>query len=118
MLVRLLLILSLVTSSAASLSAQHFARRGAACRCDPAGKARRPRFLLPVVGGLGFLPVLAARDSQPPILAIPSLVHADVPKSALEGERALEIGALAPDTATTLPTLMLNAGCLVLDAHS
>ena len=37
-----------------------------------------------------------------------------MPQSALEGERALEIGALAPDTATSLPTFMFIAGCLVL----
>jgi sortase A len=93
-----------------------FARRFATCRCEPDGKPRKPRFLLPVAGGIGFLPIaLAARDSQPPTLALPSLVdiHDETPRSALEGERALEVGALAPDTATTLPTLMVIAAALV-----
>jgi len=97
--------------------AQHFARRTASCRCDPSGKPRKPRFLLPLAGGIGILPVsIAARDSQLPTLGLPSLVDIrdNTPRNALEGERALEVGALAPDTATTLPTLMLAASGLVL----
>jgi LPXTG-site transpeptidase (sortase) family protein len=35
------------------------------------------------------------------------------PRSALEGERALEVGALAPDTATVLPTVMLIAAMIL-----
>jgi sortase A len=92
------------------------ARRFAACRCDPSGKTKKPRFLLPVAGGLGFLPIAAAaRDSQLPTLALPSLVDIrdDSPRNALEGERALEVGALAPDTATTLPTMMVVAAMLL-----
>jgi sortase A len=89
--------------------------RGAACRCQPDGKPRKPRFLLPVAGGIGFLPVLAARDSQLPSIALPALVDIrdTSPRNALEGERALEVGALAPDTATALPTVMLIAVILV-----
>jgi sortase A len=116
--IRLVVFLLLASLSATDLQAQRFfSRRAAACRCEPGGKPRKPRFLLPVAGGLGFLPVsLAARDSLLPSVAIPSLVDIrdDTPRNALEGERALEVGALAPDTATTLPTLMLAAGCLVL----
>ena len=115
-LVRLLLILSLATLPFAPLPAQHFARRGDACKCEPSSKTRKPRFWLPMAGGFGFLPVVASSDSQPPVLAMPSLVdiRSNVPMTALEGERALAIGAVAPDTATTLPTLMLAAGCFVL----
>jgi LPXTG-site transpeptidase (sortase) family protein len=115
--VRLILILLLGTLPATDLHAQRFFRRAAACRCEPTGKTRKPKFLLPVAG-IGFLPVsLAARDSQPPMVAIPSIVDIradDTPRNALEGERALEVGALAPDTATTLPTLMVFASLLTL----
>jgi sortase A len=38
----------------------------------------------------------------------------DTPRNALEGERALAVGALAPDTATVLPTVMVIAAVLVL----
>jgi len=111
--VRIALALLLIALPASDVKAQSaFARRFAACRCDPSGKSKKPRFLLPVAGGLGFLPIAAAaRDSQVPTLALPSLVDIrdNSPRNALEGERALEMGALAPDTATTLPTLMLIA---------
>jgi sortase A len=69
-----------------------------------------------VAGGLGFLPIsVAARDSQVPTLGLPSLVDIrdSSPRNALEGERALEVGALAPDTATVLPTIMLVAAALL-----
>jgi sortase A len=117
-LARLILIVLLVASASMSLEAQHFARRAsaAACRCEPPGKPRKPRFLLPIAGGIGILPVsLAARDSTLPLVAFPSLVDIrdNTPRNAVEGERALEVGALAPDTATSLPTLMLLAGVLV-----
>lgn len=108
------LLVALPVSDAKAQSA--FARRFAACRCDRSGSAKKPRFLLPVAGGLGFLPIVAAaRDSQLPTLALPSLVEIrdNSPRSALEGERALEMGALAPDTATTLPTMMLIAAMLL-----
>jgi len=105
-------------SSVAELSAQ--AARGLrpnnACRCEPE-KSRRPRFLLPVAGGIGFLPVaFAVRDSQLPSLDFPLLVDIrdSSPRNAVEGERALELGALAPDTATTLPTVMVVAAALVV----
>jgi sortase A len=61
--------------------------------------------------------VIAARDSQLPALGMPALVDIrdnNAPQNALEGERALEVGALAPDTATALPTIMLIAALLVL----
>jgi len=58
---------------------------------------------------------IAVRDSQLPTIGFPSLVDIrdNTPRNALEGERALEVGALAPDTATSLPTLMLLAAALV-----
>ena len=114
---RAVLILSLFALPLGNVEAQSRMRRVAACRCEPDGKPRKPRFLLPVAGGLGFLPIsVAARDSQIPTLALPALVdiHDDTPRNALEGERALEVGALAPDTATVLPTLMVIAAALVL----
>jgi sortase A len=92
-------------------------RNAAACRCDPSGKPRRPRLLLPVAGAIGFLPVaLAARDSQPPTVGFPTLVDIrdTSPKNAADGQRQLALGALAPDTATSLPTLMLIAATLTL----
>jgi len=117
-LVRLIVLVVLAAVPSMSAEAQHFAPRAssAACRCEPPGKPRKPRFLLPLAGGIGILPIsIAVRDSQLPMLAFPSLVDIrdDSPRNALEGERALEIGALAPDTATSLPTLMLIAGALV-----
>ena len=105
-------------SSVVELSAQ--AARGLrpnnACRCEPE-KSRRPPFLLPVAGGIGFLPVaFAVRDSQLPSLDFPSLVdiRGSSPRNAVEGERALALGALAPDTATSLPTVMVVAAALVV----
>ena len=117
MFARISLAVLLVALPISDMKAQSaFARRFAACRCDPSGKTKKPRFLLPVAGGLGFLPIAAAaRDSQLPTLALPSLVDIrdDSPRNALEGERALEVGALAPDTATTLPTMMAVATMLL-----
>ena len=117
MFVRIALAFLLVALPASDVKAQSaFARRFAACRCDPSGRSKKPRFLLPVAGGLGFLPIAAAaRDSQVPTLALPSLIDIrdTSPRNALEGERALEMGALAPDTATTLPTMMLIATLLL-----
>ena len=117
MIVRIALAFLLIALPASDLKAQSaFARRFAACRCDPSGRAKKPRFLLPVAGGLGFLPIAAAaRDSQVPTLALPSLVDIrdNSPRNALEGERALEMGALAPDTATSLPTMMVIAAVLL-----
>lgn len=114
MLVFLAVIMMVVSIPASALSAQQaFTTRRDACGCEPTnGKPRRPRFLLPLIGGIGILPVsIAARDSQLPSLAPPSLVEIrdNTPRNALEGERALAVGALAPDTATALPTLMLVA---------
>jgi len=115
--VRISLAFLLVALPLSDVKAQSaFARRFAACRCDPSGRTKKPRFLLPVAGGLGFLPIAAAaRDSQLPTLALPSLVDIrdNSPRNALEGERALEMGALAPDTATTLPTMMVIAAMLL-----
>src|SRR4030095_1725819 len=37
----------------------------------------------------------------------------NAPRNAIEGERALEVGTLAPGTATVLPTLMLIAVVLL-----
>jgi LPXTG-site transpeptidase (sortase) family protein len=115
--VRIALAFLLVAFPVSDVKAQFaFARRFAACRCDPGGGAKKPRFLLPVAGGLGFLPIAAAaRDSQLPTLALPSLVDIrdNSPRNALEGERALEMGALAPDTATALPTMMLISAMLL-----
>lgn len=117
MLVRLGFVLALLSGAFGEVGAQKsFSQRFATCRCEPEGRPRKPRFLLPVAG-LGFLPIsLAARDSQLPTLALPSLVDIrdDTPRNALEGERALEVGALAPDTATVLPTLMLIAAVLLV----
>jgi LPXTG-site transpeptidase (sortase) family protein len=59
---------------------------------------------------------MAARDSQLPTVGLPALVDIRdnaAPRSALEGERALEVGALAPDTATVLPTVMLIAAVIL-----
>jgi LPXTG-site transpeptidase (sortase) family protein len=110
---RFLLISALAIIPARTASAQmSVARRFASCRCEPDGKPRKPRFLLPLAGGLGFLPMsIAARDSQLPTLAFPSLVDIRdvVPRNAVEGERELAVGALAPDTATALPTLIVLA---------
>ena len=117
MLARLVLVLTLTVASAANVDAQSWlAHRAAACRCDPTDKTRKPRFLLPIAGGIGFLPLIAARDSQVPTLGLPSLVDIrdETPRNALEGQRELEVGALAPDTATVLPTVMLVAIVLVL----
>ena len=118
MLARISFVLLLVVSTATESLAQPAAARGlAACRCQPDGKPRKPRFLLPIAGGIGFLPVIAARDSQLPSLAMPALVDIrdnTAPKNALEGERAIEVGALAPDTATALPTIMVIAAVLLL----
>ena len=74
MLVRISLVVLLVALPISEVKAQSaLARRFAACRCDPSGKTKKPRFLLPVAGGLGFLPIAAAaRDSQLPTLALPS----------------------------------------------
>ena len=114
---RFILISALAIVPARTATAQtSVARRFATCRCEPDGKPRKPRFLLPLAGGLGFLPVsIAARDSQLPTLAFPSLVDIrDVtPRNALEGERELAVGALAPDTATALPTLMVIAAVIL-----
>lgn len=117
-LVRFLVVAMLAILPSASVNGQAaVTRRFAACRCEPPGGGpRKPRLLLPVAGGLGFLPIsIAARDSQLPTLELPQLVdiHDDTPRNALEGERALEVGALAPDTATVLPTLMAIAGALL-----
>ena len=117
MLAWLLLALTLTASSVATADAQSWlARRTAACRCEPSDKTRKPRFLLPVAGGFGFLPLIAARDSQLPALGLPSLVDIrdETPRNALEGERELAVGALAPNTATVLPTVMLIAASLLL----
>jgi sortase A len=92
-------------------------RSAAACQCGREAKPRRPRFLLPVAGGIGFLPVaLAVRDSQPAMLGLPALVDIrdTSPRDAVEGARQLAFGALAPDTATSLPTFMLIALLLTL----
>lgn len=116
-LVRLVLIFSLAAFPLSHVDAQSRAnRRFAACRCDPSSKPRKPRFLLPVAGGIGFLPIaVAARDSQLPTLGLPELVDIrdNAPRNAIEGARELEVGALAPDTATILPTLMLLAVLLL-----
>lgn len=118
MLARISLVLLLVGFPAADSFAQPVqARQVSACRCQPEGKPRKPRFLLPIAGGIGFLPVIAARDSQMPSLALPTLVDIrdnTAPQTALEGERALEVGAIAPDTATALPTIMLIAAAMLL----
>ena len=103
-------------SPSQSTAQSSVARRFAACRCDPTGKVRKPRFLLPVAGGLGFLPIsVAARDSQLPSLSLPELVDIrdTSPRNAVEGMRELAVGALAPDTATVLPTMMVVAAALL-----
>ena len=116
--VRLSLILFLIAGTAPGLGAQApAAGRFAACRCEPGAKPKKPRFLLPVAGGVGFLPIaMAARDSQLPAVGLSALVDIrdnPAPRTALDGERALEVGALAPDTATVLPTLMLVAAIIL-----
>lgn len=87
----------------------------AACACGRSAESssRKPRWLLPIAGGLGFLPVAMSRGAPGPAGA-PDL--ADIrdlpggwPQNALAGERQLAMGALAPDTATSLPTLMVLA---------
>jgi sortase A len=112
------LLVGVPADSASAQFSRAFSRKGAACRCTPQSKSRRPRFLLPVAGGIGFLPVsLAARDSMPAALDFPTVVDIRDPASppnAIEGERALAVGALAPDTATSLPTFMAVATILAL----
>ena len=87
----------------------------AACACGRSAESssRKPRWLLPIAGGLGFLPVAMSRGAPGPV-GTPDL--ADIrdlpgggPQNALAGERQLAMGALAPDTATSLPTLMVLA---------
>jgi len=111
--------LLLAALSAASAQGQSvFGRRVAACGCErSASSAKKPRWLLPIAGGLGFLPVAMSRGGPGPV-GVPAL--ADVrdiagggPRNALDGERALAVGALAPDTATSLPTLMVVAALLL-----
>ena len=118
MLILASLLIGVPVESASAQFSRAFSRKGAACRCSPQSKPRRPRFLLPVVGGLGFIPAsLAARDSLPTSVDFPSLVDirdAAAPPNAIEGERALAVGALAPDTATSLPTFMAVATILTL----
>lgn len=91
----------------------------AACACGRSAESssKKPRWLLPIAGGLGFLPVAMSRGAPGPVGA-PDL--ADIrdlpgagPPNALAGERELSMGALAPDTATSLPTLMVTALLLV-----
>lgn len=118
MFARIVIALWLLTAPFLGANAQFpGARRFAACQCDPIGKPRKPRFLLPVAG-IGLLPIsLAARDSQLPTLALPSLIDIrgdQTPHTALEGERELAVGALAPDTATVLPTVMVVAAALLV----
>jgi sortase A len=118
--VRLAVILLLAVLPAADAYGQSaFGRRLAACQCARSGSdAKKPRLLLPVAGGLGFLPVaMASRDSLAP-LGLPSLVDIrdngdNGPRNTLQGQRELAVGALAPDTATTLPTLMVVAAFLL-----
>jgi len=116
---RLVLALLVAMLTAANARGQSAAsRRFAACQCQRSTEAKKPRLLLPIVGGLGFLPVsIASRDSVAP-LGVPALVGIrddglNGPRNALDGERQLTEGALAPDTATALPTLMVVAAVLL-----
>ena len=119
--VRLSLALLLVTLTAANASGQSpVARRFEACQCPRSGESssKKPRLLLPIAGGLGFLPIAVASGTKVASVGLPALVgirdNADTgPRSALDGERELARGALAPNTATTLPTLMLVAAVLL-----
>lgn len=115
MLALLVLTIAFAVGPAARLNAQPSAS-AKACRCAP-GRHRHPRFFLPIAG-IGILPLsIASRDSQLPSVTPPSLVDIrdQTPRNALEGERLLAMGALAPDTATSLPTFMLVAAvCLVV----
>ena len=119
MVVRRVVFLLLAVLPAANAEGQSvFGRRVAACGCErSASSAKKPRWLLPIAGGLGFLPVAMSRGGPGPV-GVPAL--ADVrdipgggPANALDGERELAVGALAPDTATSLPTLMVVAALLL-----
>ncbi len=119
MVVRRVVFLLLAVLPAANAQGQSvFGRRVAACGCErSASSAKKPRWLLPIAGGLGFLPVAMSRGGPGPV-GVPAL--ADVrdipgggPANALDGERELAVGALAPDTATSLPTLMVVAALLL-----
>jgi len=113
-----LLLAILPVATAQSQSASE--RRVAACGCERSASSasRKPRFLLPLAGGLGFLPAAIGSRGGPAALGLPALADIrDVgevgPPNALAGERELAVGALAPDTATALPTLMVVAALLV-----
>lgn len=118
--VRLILALLLSTMTAGNTGGQApVARRFAACQCPRSGESKtRPRLLLPLAGGLGFLPVGIASGNKAAPVGLPALVgipgNSDSgPRNALDGEKQLAAGALAPDTATMLPTLMLVAAVLL-----
>lgn len=118
---RLTLVLLLVALPAGNAPGQApNARRFEACACPRSGESssKKPRLLLPLAGGLGFLPIAVASGAAAAPAGVPALVGisdnpSTGPRSALDGERQLAAGALAPDTATALPTLMLAAAVLV-----
>ena len=121
MVVRRILFLLLIALPAATAQSQSGSEeRVAACGCarSASSASRKPRFLLPLAGGLGFLPAAFGARAPGP-LGLPGLADIrDVgevgPPNALEGERELAVGALAPDTATALPTLMVVAALLMV----
>lgn len=113
----LLLLAVLPVATAQSQSAS--GRQVAACGCPKSASSgsRKPKWLLPLAGGLGFLPVAMSRGGPGPVGLSDVIDIRDIPgggpANALTGERELAVGALAPDTATSLPTLMVVAVLLV-----
>jgi len=117
---RIVVLLLAVLPVAAARSQSGSVPTVAACGCSrsTSSASRKPRFLLPLAGGLGFLPAALGSRGGPAPVGAPSLTDIrDVgevgPPNAIEGEKELAVGALAPDTATALPTLMAVAALLL-----
>ena len=116
---RIVLLLLAVLPVATAQSQSASGRQVAACGCPKSASSasRKPKWLLPLAGGLGFLPVAMSRGGPGPVGLSDVIDIRDIPgggpANALTGERELAVGALAPDTATSLPTLMVVAVLLV-----
>ena len=112
---RIVLLLLAVLPVATAQSQSASGRQVAACGCPKSASSasRKPKWLLPLAGGLGFLPVAMSRGGPGPVGLSDVIDIRDIPgggpANALTGERELAVGALAPDTATSLPTLMVVA---------
>ena len=116
---RIVLLLLAVLPVATAQSQSASGRQVAACGCPKSASSasRKPKWLLPLAGGLGFLPVAMSRGGPGPVGLSDVMDIRDIPgggpANALTGERELAVGALAPDTATSLPTLMVLAVLLM-----